>query len=190
MLSRRSVIAGLLGFLAVPRGNALAASDHPSITFMRQVGKDLLNAHRQGTESAFLRAIQRHGDIAGISEYSLGSYRPNLRSAQKQKYYRGVATFISRYFADQSRNFRIAKYEIGEATASSDKNIVVGSKIYLLSGESYTVNWRLTWVGGRYRVADAKVLGFSMTYMQKNMFEDFLEKRNGDVAQLIAALHG
>ncbi len=188
MLSRRLFLGGLAGSLAAPA--AVAAPDHPSVAYMRQVGKDMLNAHRQGTVAAFLRAVQRHGDIAGISDYSLGTYGSKLQPGQRQRYYKGVATFISRYFADQSRSFRIAKYEVGAASASDTKNIVVSSKVYLLSGESYTVNWRLVWKGGRYRVADAKVLGFSMTYMQKNMFESFLQKRDGDVQQLIVALLG
>jgi phospholipid transport system substrate-binding protein len=187
MLSRRVLLSGVFAAFAAPR--AVSATEHPSVKYMKQVGKDLLNAHRQGTISAFLRAVQRHGDIASIADYSLGTYGAKLQSGQRQKYYRGVATFISRYFAQQSRDFRVAKYEIGEASASSEKDITVNSKVYLLSGETYTVNWKLTWKGGRYRVTDAKVYGFSLTNQQRNLFKEFLDKRNGDVSQLIAALN-
>jgi phospholipid transport system substrate-binding protein len=37
-------------------------------------------------------------------------------------------------------------------------------------------------------VRDAKVLGFSMVYMQRGLFTSFISKRNGDVEQLVAAL--
>ncbi|MGL6180936.1 MAG: ABC transporter substrate-binding protein, partial [Aestuariivirga sp.] len=59
---------------------------------------------------------------------------------------------------------------------------------YLLSGQSYTVVWRLSKNGSRYKVRDAKVLGFSMVYMQRGLFTSFISKRNGDVEQLVAAL--
>jgi len=39
-------------------------------------------------------------------------------------------------------------------------------------------------------VADAKVLGFSMVYMQRGIFTSYLSKRKGDLLQLMNALEG
>jgi phospholipid transport system substrate-binding protein len=163
------------------------AADHPSIAYMKQFAKEMLNAHRQGTVGSFRKVIERHADVAAIADYSLGQYRKKLPSGQKQRYYGGVVTFMSRYFADQSRIYPIAKYEIGDA-AADDGEVVINSKVYLLSGQSYTVVWRLSKNGSRYKVRDAKVLGFSMVYMQRGLFTSFISKRNGDVEQLVAAL--
>lgn len=185
-LSRRSVALGLALSLVGP-GFALA--EHPSIAFMRKVAKDMLNAHRQGTVASFRRAIQRHADVPGIGDYSLGQYRPKLSGPQRERYYSGVATFMARYFADQSREYPIAKYELGEATADSGKNVKVSSKVYLLSGQTYNVVWSLGWSGGRYRVTDVKILGFSLTYLQRGIFTSYLSKRGGDVGQLVRALN-
>ena len=189
-LSRRAVLAGLgLAFgvpaLAVP---ALAA-EHPSVAAMRKVAKDMLNAHRQGTVASFRRAIQRHADVAAIADYSLGQYRAKLPAGQKERYYSGVATFMARYFADQSREFPIAKYEIGEASAADGKDVEVDTKVFLLSGQNYTVVWKLGWRRGKYKVVDVKVLGFSLVYMQRGIFTSFLSKRNGKVTELVAALN-
>jgi phospholipid transport system substrate-binding protein len=186
MISRRSFLTALAVLSTTP---AHAAAEHPSVVFMRQVGKDLLNAHRQGTVAAFMRVVQRHADIPSIADYSLGDYESDISSGEKQRYYRGVATFISRYFADQSREYRIAKYELGEARVSGNNDIQVSSTVYLLTGQQYTVNWRIGWRDGRYRVTDAKMLGFSLTYMQRNLFTSFIAKKNGDVSQLVAALN-
>ncbi len=187
MITRRSFLAALAAVsTATP---ALASADHPSVVYMKQVGKDLLNAHRQGTVAAFMRVVQRYADIPAIADYSLGDYENEISASEKQRYYRGVATFISRYFADQSREYRIAKYELGDARVSSDNDIQVSSTVYLLTGQQYTVNWRIGWRNGRYRVTDAKMLGFSLTYMQRNLFTSFIAKKNGDVSQLVAALN-
>ncbi|RPH70589.1 MAG: ABC transporter substrate-binding protein [Hyphomicrobiales bacterium] len=182
-LSRRAVLGAAMMFAAAP---AMAA-DHPSIAYMKQFAKEMLNAHRQGTVGSFRKVIERHADVAAIADYSLGQYRKKLPAGQKQRYYGGVVTFMSRYFADQSRIYPIAKYEIGDA-AADDGEVVINSKVYLLSGQSYTVVWRLSKNGSRYKVRDAKVLGFSMVYMQRGLFTSFISKRNGDVEQLVAAL--
>ncbi|WP_373504269.1 ABC transporter substrate-binding protein [Aestuariivirga sp.] len=184
-LTRRAVLAGLAAGLAGPA----FAADHPAVTYMRKVGKDMLNAHRQGTVASFKRAIQRHADVRGIADYSLGQYRSKLPSGQKDRYYGGTATFMARYFADQSREYPVAKYTIGEATAGDNKEISVDSKVYLMSGQTYTVVWKLGWKGGGYKVLDVKIMGFSLIYLQRGLFTSFLSKRNGDVGQLVAALN-
>lgn len=185
-LSRRAVLGGLA--LGLAAGPALAA-EHPSVTYMKKVAKDMLNAHRQGTIASFRRAILRHADLASISDYCLGQYRAKLQSGQRERYYSGVASFMARYFTDQSREYPVSKYEIGTASAEDGKNVSVSSKIYLMNGQSYTVTWKLVWSGGRYKVADVKVMGFSLVYLQRGIFLSFLSKRDGDVGQLVVALN-
>lgn len=184
-LSRRAVAAGLIAVLAAP--SAVMANE-AAIAYMRKVAKDMLNAHRQGTVASFKRAIQRHADVGAIAEYSLGQYKSKLPPGQREAYYTGTATFMARYFADQSREYTVAKYEIGQAMPDG-KDVNVQTKVYLMSGQSYTVVWRLTPRKGGYKVADAKVMGFSLIYLQRGIFTSFLSKRNGDVSQLVAALN-
>ena len=183
-ISRRT----LLGLMAATIASPAMAAEHPSVTYMRQVAKDMLNAHRQGTIASFRAAIERHADVVAIADYSLGQYKTKLPSSQRDRYYGGVATFMARYFADQSREYQIAKYEIGEASAEG-KDAVIDTKVYLLTGQTYTVKWRLSMRKGGYKVVDAKVLGFSLVYMQRGLFTSYISKRNGDVAKLVTALN-
>ncbi len=184
-LTRRAALAGLAAAFAAP---ALAGPEDAAVAYMKKVAKDMLAAHRQGTVASFKRAIQRHADVAGIADYSLGQYRSKLQPSQKQAYYSGTATFMARYFADQSRDYVVAKYEVGEADADG-KDISVDTKVYLMNGQTYTVVWRLGKKGSGFKVEDAKVMGFSLIYLQRGIFTSFLSKRNGDVAQLVAALN-
>ena len=184
-LTRRAAIAGLAVAFATP---AFATGEDAALSYMQKVAKDMLAAHRQGTVASFKRAILRHADVPGIADYSLGQYRSKLSPAQKQAYYSGTATFMARYFADQSRDYVVSKYEIGQADTDG-QDINVDTKVYLINGQSYTVVWRLGKGGGGYKVEDAKVLGFSLTYLQRGIFTSFLAKRDGDVAQLVAALN-
>jgi len=184
-LTRRAALAGLAVAFASP---ALAGPEEAAIAYMKKVAKDMLAAHRQGTVASFKRAIQRHADVASIADYSLGQYKSKLQPSQKQAYYSGTASFMARYFADQSRDYVVSKYEIGDADADGS-DINVDTKVYLMNGQSYTVVWRLGKRGSGFKVEDAKVMGFSLTYLQRGIFTSFLSKRNGDVAQLVAALN-
>jgi ABC-type transporter MlaC component len=184
MITRRFFLGLLPIAFARP---ALAVEEHPSVTFMNQVGDELLHAHRQGTVSAFMRVVQRYADIGDISDESIGSYA--VPAGQATRYRRGVATFISRYMADQSRNFPIAKFEIGEATVDKDKNVLVDSKVYLMAGQIYNVTWKLNWAGGSYKVGDARFMGFSMTGQERSLFASYIAKHDGDVNALITALN-
>jgi ABC-type transporter MlaC component len=185
VLTRRAALAGLAVAFASP---VLAGPEDAAVAYMKKVAKDMLAAHRQGTVASFKRAIQRHADVTAIGDYSLGQYRSKLQSSQKQAYYSGTATFMARYFADQSRDYVVSKYEIGTAEADG-KDISVDTKVFLMNGQSYTVVWRLGKRGSGFKVEDAKVMGFSLTYLQRGIFTSFLSKRNGDVAQLVAALN-
>jgi phospholipid transport system substrate-binding protein len=187
MLTRRTLLTGILGLAATP---SLAAGDHASVTFMRQVGKELLAAHRQGTVSAFLRVVQRYADVPEISSHALGKYSAKITSGQRGRYQRGVATYMARYFALQSRDYTVAKYEVGEAKVDANKDVLVESKVFLMTGQSYNVGWRLVWKGGKYKVRDAKILGFWLTNFQRSDFTSYLDKRNGDINKLIVALNG
>lgn len=187
-LTRRAIF-GLAAAGIVAASTDVEAAEHPSLTYMKKAAKDLFHAHRQGTVASFLRAIQRHADIPRIADYSLGRYKNKLSASQRPRYYRGVASFMARYFADQSREYRMAKYTIGEAKVGDDKEILIDSKVHLMSGSTYTVVWRLAWRGKGYKVVDAKILGFSLVYLQRGIFQSYLAKRNGDVGQLVTALN-
>jgi len=164
-------------------------AQHPALVYMNKVARDLLNANRQGTVSSFRDAIVRHADIKDIGNYSLGQYQSRLPASQRASYYGGVATFMARYLAEESQAYHVAKYEIGNLSGGGDKDVTIDTKVYLMSGETYNVGWRLAWRGGRYRITDVKVLGFSLIYMQRGLFTAYISKRNGDVGQLVMALN-
>ena len=187
MLTRRSVLAGFAtALLAAPA----LAEDHPSLVYMRQVAKDMLAAHRQGTVAAFLRVVQRHADIPDIAQDALGKYSGSLQASQRGRYQKGVATYLARYFALSSRDYTVAKYELGDASVNKDKDVLISSRVYLMTGQTYTVSWKLVWRGGHYKVRDVSVLGFWLTNFQRKDFTDYLAKRNGNIDMLITALYG
>ena len=180
--SRRMFLGLVPCIIAAPA----LAEEHPSVSFMNKMGVDLLHAHRLGTKSALLRVVQRYADVAAISEVSIGTHE--IPDGEDERYKRGVANYIARYIAEQSRTYPVAKFEVGEATVDKDKNVVVESKVYMMAGQTYSVSWKLNWTGNTYKVADARFLGFSMVNQERSIFSDYIAKNEGNVKLLIAAL--
>ncbi|HEY7750181.1 MAG TPA: ABC transporter substrate-binding protein [Aestuariivirgaceae bacterium] len=179
----------LAGFLVLAPCNLAHSAEHPSITYIRKVTADLFAAHKLGTVSAFLPPIQRHADIQTIANYSLGQYQSKLSPSQRERYYRGVANFMARYFADQTRHYRIAKWDIGDADQDRNGDVLIDTRVTLMTGASYSVVWRLAKRGKGYKVTDVKVAGFSLTYFQRGLFVSFIKEKKGDVNQLVAVLN-
>jgi phospholipid transport system substrate-binding protein len=184
----RLLMAAALAGLPGSRQTAALAAEHPSIVYVRKVTADLFAAHKLGTVSAFLPPIQRHADIETIANYSLGQYESKLSASQRRRYYEGVANFMARYFADQTRHYRIAKWDIGEASKDRD-DMLIDTRVTLMTGQSYSVVWRLAKRGKGYKVTDVKVAGFSLTYFQRGLFVSFIREKKGDVNQLVAVLN-
>ena len=187
------VMAGLVLALAMVSGNnsQAGAGEHvrQAVKYMQKVASDMMAAQRRGTPESFARAIKRHADVQAIAMYSLGRYRGSLPPAKRGAYYRGVREFMARYFANQSRKYRIVKAEIGADARVSGEAVLVDTKVWLKSGATYKIVWRLVKRRGRYRVSDVSVLGFSLAFLQRGIFYRFLQKKSGDVNALVAALN-
>jgi phospholipid transport system substrate-binding protein len=199
-MNRRTLALGTIlaaGIMVMTSIAPVVAADHPAVTFTRKVANDLLAANRSGTITSFARVLRRHADIPGISIYSLGKYDRFLRSSQNQRYYNGVTAFMARYFADQTREYRVAKAEVLNAKQGSGSDIAVNTLVTLLTGNKYTVQFLLRPKGKSFKISDVKVsvpiLGFvSLTYQQRGIFQKFLVKKGGDqraVSQLVETLN-
>ncbi|MEO9876034.1 MAG: ABC transporter substrate-binding protein [Anderseniella sp.] len=174
-----------------------AQADQAAIKFTKKVANDLLAANRSGTITSFARVLRRHADIPGISIYSLGKYQRFLRSSQNKRYYNGVTAFMARYFADQTREYRVAKADVLDAKKAKGSDIAVNTLVTLRTGNKYTVQFLVRRAGKSFKIADVKVsvpiVGFvSLTYQQRGIFQKFLVKKGGNqraVNQLVETLN-
>ncbi len=167
--------------------SAHAASD-PAVSFMQKVAKDLQTAGRLGSRNAFQRSIKRYADVPYIGTVSLGAYLPKLQKSKRKDYYYGVRRFMARYFAVQSRNYKVTKAQIASKSTKKGRNTLVDSKVYLSNGRSYTVTWKLVRSGKSYRIQDARVLGFWLTPFLRDAFVGYVKQNAGSVNKLIVAL--
>lgn len=166
-----------------------AQAADPAVVYMAGVGRELMAAARSRSPSMMAQVIQKHGDIAYIGLYALGSYRPKLSSADKPEFYAGTTRFMARYAANEAPKYPIAKVEWVNESVRGGSGIMVDSTVTLRDGSTYDVRWLVSKSGGSYKVRDAMVYGFWMTPFLKKMFEDYVSENGGNVRALTAALN-
>jgi phospholipid transport system substrate-binding protein len=191
MIDRRAMVLGACaaaGASLLPGTAVEAASEHPAVARMRAVAADLIATQRTGTAAAYYRMINRHADLPAIALYALGPYRAEMKRSQRESFFRGVGMFISRYFADQASQYTVARAEISPSVRVDGDEVLVHSNVTLTSGSSYTVVWRLAEAGRGYRIRDVQVLGFSLRYLQRSIFQSYIARRGGTFHALYVAL--
>jgi ABC-type transporter MlaC component len=194
LISRRAALQQAAGAAAVTifgisAGPAIAAKEGSAVAYLKgPAAKDLFAAARAKTPESFLTAINRHADLDAIAKYSLGSYSERLTPPMSARLRRGVAGFMSRFFALQSHEYPVSKAEIGGEYPYSEHEAVVKTRIYLESGTSYSVDWLMAPHGHRYKIRDVRVYGFWLSPFQRSLFVRYIAENGGDVKALLAAL--
>ncbi len=182
-----SVAASALALANLPSASAAATKD-PIVRYMNRVAVRLQKAARQASPPAFLHVIRKHADTPSIASYSLGRYHSGLKRSRRKSYYNGVARLIAHYFAEQTKEYKVDRFEMGSKTWQDGKYHFIDSKVVLTSGSRYTVRWKIVKSGKRHRIADVRVLGYWLTNLLRKDFENFVKSRGDNVSALLAAL--
>jgi phospholipid transport system substrate-binding protein len=191
-ISRRAALTGAAGLTATATLGLTAsgawASEGPGVRYMQRISGDLYAAAHGKSPSLFLRAINRHADIKSISDYSLGQYSKKLNAKQQARMERGVAGFMSRYFASQVESYPVDRAEIKGERSYSANETLVSTRIFLKTGSSYWVEWLLAEHGKSFKIRDVRIMGFWLSPFQRSLFVSYIDKNGGDVSALLSAL--
>jgi phospholipid transport system substrate-binding protein len=177
-----------LAVLAMPFSSSVARAEQPA-QYMQRVANELVAAARQGTSDAFMEVMQRHADLPSIGLYSLGSYAKSLPSSERDSYYTGMLTFISRYAASQAPQYPVLKAVVIGQTEETRAGVYVDSVVTLRDGTNYDVRWWLIRRGKSFKVGDAEVMGFWAREQLKRLFETYISENGGNPKTLVLALN-
>jgi phospholipid transport system substrate-binding protein len=187
-LTRRAAGAGLLALVgvafALPPLPAQAATSAEA--YVSKVGARVIAAANSGSVAQFRSVLKQNADISAIALFSLGQYRKNLKSGQRQEYFGLVEKYISNVFAQHSSKLKGQSLEVTGSREVKD-SVVVESKLQG-GGSSTPVVWRLVKRGGGYRIFDVNIQGIWLATTQKTNFTSVLQKNDGDVDALLAYL--
>ena len=176
-------------FALMPASSQAAAPKKDrAVKFMEKVADQLIKAVRSGKKKNLEILIRRHADLKGIGTYSLGKYAKKLPSRNHPKYHRGVAKFMARYFMDEAKKYQVTSARVKSPSYTELGERLVETVVKLKDGSEYDVIWRLTKHNRKYKIRDIRILGLWLVPYQRDLFSDFVNKRNGNVHDLVIAL--
>lgn len=190
--TRRLLLAGLggLGLLSGTAIPAFAFSEAKALALIEEVIADILKIINSGkSEAAKLRDFENifaeYGDVPIIGQLVLGADGRSASSSQKRAFAEAFKIYISHKYGRRFREMIGARIEIGEvrkvksfyevSTQTIQKGQAAFDVIYVVSDKS-----------GRF--IDLKIEGISLIKSERAEIGAMLDKRGGNLDQLISDL--
>lgn len=162
-----------------------AALECPAAGYITNAANALIGAARSGSPSAISSTVARYTDMRGIALYALGPYRSKLPPSRQSEYVSLTRSFIGRFMASYSDEFRSAGFTPVSCSKSGNAVIVNGK----LSG-GQTVVLRVAKSRGGYRVLDMNISRVWLAQQLRTKFVSVIRKNGNDVDALFNFLRG
>jgi ABC-type transporter MlaC component len=159
--------------------------DCPAAGYITNAANALIGAARTGSPSAISSTVSRYSDMRGIAMFALGPYRSKLPKGRQAEYVRLTKSFIGRFMASYSDEFRSAGFTPISCSPSGSGVIVNGK----LSGGQRVI-LRVAKSRGGYRVQDLNISSVWLAQQLRSKFVSVIRKNGNDVDALLDFLRG
>lgn len=174
----------LLSFLLLFGTWAYAASS--PVDMLQSVSNQMLSSLAKTTDrndralySLVKRILLPHVDLNGMSELVVGKYWAAASPAQRSQFQQEFTQFITRTYSNALSSYDNQKVRFFPIRGGvSGSRVQVNSAIDQNNGQSVSVSYRLTLMGGEWKVYDFSVEGVSIVENYRSQFADVL-RTNG-----------
>lgn len=195
-LSRRAALALLAAstaFAAAP-GRAAALTESEAEGFVRQVVDEVTALVESGKPTAeqqggFRALFARRAAVPSVVRFIMGATWRDMSGPQQAAMEDAFLDYVARVYTDLLASYSGQSIEIGQVQDFGRKGILVASTARGEGVEDVAVEWLVSDRGGNGpQLVDVVIEGLSMLQSQRQEFAAMLDKRGGDVDQLIADL--
>lgn len=189
--TRRAMLAGLGGIaLAVSGLPAWAFSEAKALALIESVIADIQKIIDSGKSDAaklrdFEKVFSRYGDTAVIGQLVLGSDGRSASSSQKRGFAEAFKIYISHKYGRRFREMIGGHIEIGKVRKVKSF-YEVSTKTVLKGQAPFDVIYVVSDRSGKF--IDLKIEGISLIKSERSEIGAMLDKRGGNLDQLIADL--
>jgi ABC-type transporter MlaC component len=162
-----------------------AALDCPAAGYITNAANALIKAARSGSPSAISSTVSRYTDLTGIALFALGPYRSKLPPGRRAEYVSLTRSFIGRFMADYSDEFRSSGFKPVTCSASGNGVLVNGR----LSGGQRVI-LRLSKSKGGYRVLDMNISNVWLAQQLRSKFVSVIRRSGNDIDAIFDFLRG
>ena len=129
-------------------------------------------------------------DIKGIGLYTLGSYRKEIDSSQREKYLDLFELYFLKSFSSRLAEYTNPKIDV-QSQEIINENYTIVSSILVATSErpEVKIDWRIyTKNSEKPLIRDLIIEGLSLARTQKEEFASIIESNNGDINALFSSL--
>lgn len=193
ILSRRAFGAGIVGGLAVLALPAAALTVDQAKALIDKAVADVNRIINSGkSQSAmypeFEKVFTRYGDVPTIARSALGPAARSASPAQMTAFTRAYQGYISRKYGRRFREFIGGKIEVKDARPIKTYFEVI-STAHLKGEPPFDLRWHVSERSGKQQFFNIIIEGVNMLASERTEIGALLDKRRGNLDQLIADLN-
>ncbi len=138
--------------------------------------------------SEFRKLLKDSFDLTTIGRFSLGRYWNAATDSQKREYQSLFENLVVDVYSARFDEYQGQALEIRSSRPEGTKDTIVKSFIVDKNGTEFSVDWRVRYKDGRYKIIDVIIEGVSMSLTQRSDFSSVIQRGGGNVDVLIAHL--
>jgi len=139
-------------------------------------------------EREFRKLLKSSFDMKTIGRFSLGRYWKASSSAQQKEYLKLFEDMVVEVYAARFSEYKGQKLDVRNARPDGKNDSIVQSYILDDSGNEFSIDWRVRYKNGQYKIVDVVIEGVSMTVTQRSDFSSVIQRGGGNVDVLLAHL--
>lgn len=193
-LDRRFLLAGLVataGASVFPSAGRAMTIDQARSLITQLVGEihTVINSGRpeQQMYRDFERVLQRYGDVPTIARSSLGPAWRSATPAQQRAYTEAFSGYLARKYGRRFREF-IGAEIIVTGARQTNTGFLITSTANLRGQAPFVVEWQVSDRSGAPKMFNLYIEGINMLATERTEIGAMLDRRRGNIDQLIADL--
>lgn len=193
LLSRRGLLVGAAAAMGAAMASPVLALDVASARELidRAVGEvnKIINSGRSEAQmySSFEALFVKYADVQVIARSALGPAARTASAGEMQAFTKAYQGYIARKYGSRFREFIGGRIEVMDAKPIKTYFEVI-SVAYLQGESPFDLRWHVAEKGGRRLFFNIIIEGVNMLATERAEIGAMLDKRRGNVAQLIEDL--
>ncbi len=191
---RRAVMLGMASSVALLplAGPALALSDAQATTHVKKLVAAINKVIDSGkSESRMIKEFEKifvkYSDVKRLASYTLGVDGRRASSSQKKAFAKAFQGYIARKYGKRFREFIGGRLEV-LSTKTVKNHVEVKTMAYLKGQSPFDVTFLVSDRSGKTLFYDMNIEGISMRKQERIEIGAMLDKRKGNIDQLIKDL--
>ena len=185
----------LASVLPPPHGaHAQAIDSGQAAAFIRQTGDQLVAAindprlnlaqRRQRVAEILRNAV----DIEGVGRFILGRYVRQASPEELAEYFRLFEQVIIRNLSSRFGEYQGVRFTLGRSQQRAGDDVLVTTIIERPRSEPFTLDWRVSEVGGQPKIVDVIAEGTSLRLTTRSEYSAVIQRNGGNVSALLTAM--